>query len=287
MEENKIKLLWSELAQNKGALIGLFICLFFVVLALFGPMISPFSPSELTEALRLPPIWSINGSTFHLLGTDDMGRDTLTRLLHGARLSLFIGFFVVLVSASLGLTLGLISGYYGGKVDKLIMRSMDILMALPSILLAIVIVSILGPGLVNAVLAVAIVSVPSFTRIVRAGVIEEKQKDYVMAARVFGASDFRIMFLEILPNCSAPLIIQCTLGFSDGILNAAALGFLGLGAQPPTSEWGIMLSDARPFIESNPWQVTLPGVCILLIVVAFNLLGDGLRDALDPRLKKG
>ena len=287
MGSNRFKNFWDELTSNKGATLGLGICMFFIIAALLGPILSPFSPSEMTENLRFPPLWSKVNSSYHLLGTDDMGRDTLTRLLHGARLSLFIGLVVVLVSASIGLILGLIAGYYGGKIDKFIMRLMDILMALPSILLAIVIVSILGPGLINAILAVAIVAIPSFTRIVRAGVIEEKQKDYVMAAKVFGATDFRIMFFEILPNCSAPLIIQCTLGFSDGILNAAALGFLGLGAQPPIAEWGIMLSDARPFIESNPWLVTLPGLCILLIVVAFNLLGDGLRDALDPRLKKG
>ena len=282
-----LKTLWQDLSQNKGALLGLGICLFFIVAALIGPILSPFSPSEMTDELRLSPVWVNLEFNKHIFGTDDVGRDTLTRLLYGARLSLLIGFFVVFVSASAGLILGLLAGYYGGKTDKVIMRLMDILMALPSILLAIVIVSILGPGLVNAIFAVAIVSIPSFTRIVRAGVIEEKQKDYVMAAKIFGASAFKIMFKEILPNCSAPLIIQCTLGFSDGILNAAALGFLGLGAQPPTPEWGIMLSDAKNFIESNPWLVTLPGLCILLVVISFNLLGDGLRDALDPRLKKG
>ncbi len=287
MDESKIKQIWNELYQNKGAVFGLAICGTFILSAAIGPLLSPFSPSELTEQLRLSPFWSETTSSLHFLGTDDMGRDTLTRLLHGARLSLLIGFLVVLVSAGIGTMLGLLAGYYGGRTDKLIMRAMDVLMALPSILLAIVIVSVLGPGLINAILAVGVVAIPSFTRIVRAGVIEEKQKDYIMAAKIFGASDFRVMFLEILPNCSAPLIIQCTLGFSDGILNAAALGFLGLGAQPPTAEWGIMLSDARPFIESNPWLVTLPGICILLIVIAFNLLGDGLRDALDPRLKKG
>ena len=216
-----------------------------------------------------------------------MGRDTLSRLLHASRVSLFIGFFVVIISSTVGVILGVIAGFYGGRIDHLVMRSMDVLMALPSILLAIVVVSILGPGLENAILAVAVVSIPSFTRIVRASVLEEKEKDYVKAARIFGTSDLKIMFTEILPNCMAPLIIQITLGFSDGILNAAALSFLGLGAQPPTAEWGIMLSDSRAYIESSPWMVTLPGLCILSVVLGFNLLGDGLRDILDPRLKKG
>ena len=166
------------------------------------------------------------------------------------------------------------------------MRFIDIVMAFPSILLAITVVSVMGPGISNAIIAVAIVAVPSFTRIVRASVMAERNKQYVMASRTFGASNLRIMFFEILPNCLAPLIVQATLGFSDGILNAAALGFLGLGAQPPTPEWGTMLADARPFIESSPWMVTLPGLCILFSVLGFNLFGDGLRDALDPRLKK-
>lgn len=276
-----------DLKKNKGALIGLIVALFFLILAIFGPVISPYTESELTKNLLKGPIWSANYEAGHFFGTDDVGRDTFSRLLYGSRVSLFIGAFVTVISGFFGTFLGLIAGYFSGKVDKIIMRSIDILMALPSILLAIVVVSILGPGLVNAIVAVAIVSIPSFTRIVRAGVIEEKQKQYVQAAITFGTPTWEIMLKEILPNCVAPLIIQTTLCFSDGILNAAALGFLGLGAQPPTAEWGIMLSDARSFIESSPWLVTLPGLCILIVVLSFNLLGDGLRDALDPRLKKG
>ena len=276
-----------DLKENRGALIGLFVCLFFLSISIFGPLLAPFSPSELTDNLTLGPFWTEGSVSSHILGTDDMGRDTLSRLLHASRVSLFIGFFVVIISSTVGVILGVLAGFYGGRIDHLVMRSMDVLMALPSILLAIVVVSILGPGLENAILAVAVVSIPSFTRIVRASVLEEKEKDYVKAARIFGTSDLKIMFTEILPNCMAPLIIQITLGFSDGILNAAALSFLGLGAQPPTAEWGIMLSDSRAYIESSPWMVTLPGLCILSVVLGFNLLGDGLRDILDPRLKKG
>jgi ABC-type dipeptide/oligopeptide/nickel transport system permease subunit len=210
----------------------------------------------------------------------------LSRLLFGARISMGIGFLVVGLSLTFGAVLGLISGYYGGWVDRLVMRTMDLQMALPSILLAIVVVSILGPSLINTVIAVSIVEFPKFVRLVRAQVIAEKGKPYVLASQSFGASSFRQMVINILPNCAAPLIVQGTLGFSDGILNAAALGFLGLGAQAPTAEWGTMLADARPFIESSPWLVTLPGLCIFLAVMGFNLLGDGLRDAFDPKLRR-
>lgn len=197
-----------------------------------------------------------------------------------------IGFSVVTLSLIFGVTLGMSAGFFGGYVDKIIMRFIDILMALPSILLAIVVVAILGPGLVNAIIAVSIVAIPSFTRIVRASVMEEIEKEYVQASISFGAKPWRTLLKEVMPNCMAPLIVQATLGFSDGILNAAALGFLGLGAQAPTPEWGIMLSDARIYIQSSPWLVTLPGLFILFSVLGFNLFGDGLRDALDPRLKR-
>lgn len=279
---------WMDFKKNRGAIIGLSFILFFVLVSIFAPFITPYEPAIIHDGvLRLPPFWVEGGSTQYLLGTDDVGRDILSRLIYGARVSMLIGFFVVIISLSIGTVLGLFSGYYGGKVDWAIMRGVDILMALPSILLAIVVVSIMGPGLENAIIAVAIVAVPGFTRIVRASVLAEKKKQYVQASKTFGASSIRIMFKEILPNCMAPLIVQGTLGFSDGILNAAALGFLGLGAQPPLAEWGIMLSDSRAFIESSPWMVTLPGLCILFSVLGFNLFGDGLRDALDPRLKKG
>lgn len=270
------------LFHNRGALIGLSIVLFFILCALLASLVAPYDPTAMKDgALTLPP-----GTTGHLLGTDDLGRDILSRLLYGSRLSLIIGASVVLLSASIGTLLGLVAGYFGGKVDRLIMRVIDILMSLPSILLAIVVVSVLGPGITNAIIAVAVVSIPSFTRIVRGSVLTEKSKEYVTASISFGASPWRTLFKEVFPNCVAPLIVQATLGFSDGILNAAALGFLGLGAEPPTPEWGTMLADSRAYIESAPWLMTLPGLCILAIVLGFNLFGDGLRDALDPRLKR-
>lgn len=270
------------LFHNRGALIGLTIVLFFIVCALLAGLIAPYDPTSMKQgALTLAP-----GSSGHLLGTDDLGRDILSRLLYGSRLSLIIGASVVLLSASVGTMLGLVAGFFGGVTDRFIMRIIDILMSLPSILLAIVVVSVLGPGITNAIIAVAVVSIPSFTRIVRGSVLAEKSKEYVTASVSFGASPWRTLFKEVFPNCVAPLIVQATLGFSDGILNAAALGFLGLGAEPPTPEWGTMLADSRAYIESAPWLMTLPGLCILAIVLGFNLFGDGLRDALDPRLKK-
>lgn len=277
----------KDIARNKGALLGLIILFLFALLALFAPLLAPYDPTTLNnDFLRAPPIWATGGSRAFLFGTDDVGRDILSRLIYGAQVSLGVGLAVVFLSLIFGILFGLLAGFYGGLVDKIIMRAMDILMALPSILLAIVVVAILGPGLNNAVIAVAVVAIPGLTRVVRASVMNEKHKQYVMAAKIFGRSDLGIMFKEILPNCAAPLIVQATMGFSEGILNAAALGFLGLGAQPPTPEWGTMLSDARSFIESSPWMVTLPGLCILIVVLGCNLFGDGLRDALDPRLKK-
>lgn len=279
--------LFFELKKNKGALAGIIVIFFATLIALLAPFIAPHDPTTIyAEFLRLPPRFVAGGNPQFFLGTDDLGRDLLSRLIFGSRISLSVGFMVVVLSLISGTFLGVIAGFYGGFIDKSIMRLTDLIMSLPSILFAIVIVAILGPGITNAIVAVSIVAVPNFIRIIRAQVMVEKSKQYVSAARLFGASSLRLMFLEILPNCTAPLIVQASLGFSDGILNAAALGFLGLGAQAPMSEWGTMLSDARSFIESSPWMVTLPGLCILVVVLSFNLLGDGLRDALDPRLKK-
>jgi peptide/nickel transport system permease protein/dipeptide transport system permease protein len=279
--------IWSELKKNKGAVAGLVLICFFTFIGLFAPLVSPHDPTITnTDLLRLPPSFS-GGNSSYFFGTDDLGRDLLSRLIYGARISMMVGFLVVLFSTLIGTILGLVSGFYGGIVDRIVMRVMDFIMALPSVLFAIVVVSVLGPGIFNAVIAVTIVVLPSFVRLIRAQVLQEVNKPYVQAARLYGSNNFKLMFKEILPNCVAPLIVQGTLGFSDGILNTAALGFLGLGAQAPMAEWGTMLSDARSFIESSPWLVTLPGVCILLAVLGFNLFGDGLRDALDPRLKKG
>ncbi|MGZ3804899.1 MAG: ABC transporter permease [Pseudobdellovibrionaceae bacterium] len=275
----------KDLKKNKGAFAGLLLILIFILLAALAPLLSPFSPDQVIEgALRLPPNTHFQNYYF-IFGTDDIGRDLFTRLLFGSRISLLVGLSVVVLAASLGTSLGLISGYFGGWTDRIISRVMDFIMALPSVLFAIVIVAVLGPGLLNAIVAVSIVALPNFVRLIRAQVLAEKSKQYVQAAQLYGASHLRILFKEILPNCMAPLIVQGSLGFSDGILNCAALGFLGLGAQAPTPEWGTMLSDARSFLESSPWMVNLPGLCILIVVLSFNLLGDGLRDALDPRLK--
>lgn len=274
---------WGYFAQNRGAVLGLAAITAFIVVAVLAPWISPYDPSRVHDGLlQLRPL--ANGQ--FPLGTDDIGRDVLSRLLYGARISLGIGFLAVCLSVSVGTTLGLTAGYFGGIVGTAILRVMDMMMALPSLLLAIVVVSILGPNLGNAILAVSLVQIPTITRLVRAATLSEKVKPYVAASRCFGASHLRQMFINILPNARAPLIVQATLGFSDAILDAAALGFLGLGAQPPTPEWGTMLADSRPFIESAPWLVTLPGLCILCVVLSFNLLGDGLRDALDPRLRR-
>lgn len=279
--------LFYELKKNKGSMIGIVIILFFILVAFFAWPLAPHDPTTInSDFLRLPPSFTTGGNAQFFFGTDDLGRDLLSRLIYGSQVSLSVGFAVVILSLITGTFLGVLAGYYGGSLDKIIMRITDLIMSLPSILFAIVIVAVLGPGISNAIVAVSIVAVPNFVRIIRAQVMVEKNKQYVLAARLFGANDFRIMFKEILPNCMAPLIVQATLGFSDGILNCAALGFLGLGAQAPMSEWGTMLSDARSYIESSPWMVTLPGLCILVVVLSFNLLGDGLRDALDPRLKK-
>lgn len=282
-----LKDLFFEIKKNKGSVAGLIVIVIAIFVALFASVLAPHSPNLInSNELSLVPFFLEGGNTTYLLGTDDLGRDLLSRLIYGSQVSLAVGFCVVIISLLIGTFFGVLAGYYGSWVDKIIMRITDLIMCLPSILLAIVIVAILGPGIVNAIVAVAIVAIPNFVRIIRAQVMVEKNKQYVMAAKLFGASDYRIMFIEILPNCMAPLIVQATLGFSDGILNVAALGFLGLGAQAPMSEWGTMLSDARNYIESAPWMVTFPGLCILIIVLSFNLLGDGLRDALDPRLKK-
>ena len=278
---------WYFFRQNRGAVIGLCVVGIFVILALLAPWLAPHDPAEVHEsAFNLPPAWQAAGQSQFILGTDDVGRDLLSRLLFGAQVSLGVGFLVVLFSLSFGVALGLLAGYRGGWLDTLIMRVSDVMMALPSILLAIVVVTVLGQSLLNSIIAAAITVIPHFVRLVRAQVLAEKNKQYVLASRSFGARGFRQAVVNILPNCVAPVIVQGTLSFSDGILNVAALGFLGLGAKPPTPEWGTMLSDARAYIESNSWLVTFPGLCILLVVLAFNLLGDGLRDALDPRLKR-
>ena len=278
---------WTYFSANRGAVMGLIIVAVVLLVALFAPLLAPHAPNITDTTVFLkPPAWQSGGSSAYLLGTDAIGRDILSRLMYGARLSLVIGLAVVSVSVIVGTVLGLMAGFFRGIFEIAIMRMMDIILTLPSLLLAIVIVAILGPGLMNAMLAVAIVVLPHYVRITRAAVITETSRDYVTAARMNGASRFRLMFGEILPNCTAPLIVQASLGVSTAILDAAALGFLGLGAQPPSPEWGTMLADAREFVLRAWWVVTFPGLAILITVLAFNLLGDGLRDAFDPKLKR-
>ncbi|MEO8741236.1 MAG: ABC transporter permease subunit [Casimicrobiaceae bacterium] len=278
---------WTYFSANHGAVAGLIVVVVVVLTAVFANVLAPYAPDLTNNAAFLrPPAWQEGGTSAHLLGTDAIGRDILSRLIYGARLSLLIGIAVVALSIVVGISLGLIAGFARGVTEIAILRLMDIILTLPSLLLAIVIVAILGPGLMNAMLAVAVVVLPHYVRLTRAAVISETAKDYVTAARATGARRLRLMFSEVLPNCAAPLIVQASLGVSVAILDAAALGFLGLGAQPPASEWGTMLADAREFVLRAWWVVTLPGIMILVTVLAFNLLGDGLRDALDPKLKR-
>jgi dipeptide transport system permease protein len=278
---------WGYFCENRGGLIGFCFIVVMLLAALFAGQLTPHGPYEqYRDYILTPPAWQEGGLWLYPLGTDEVGRDILTRLLYGGRMSLFIGMMVVSTSLMIGTLIGLIAGYAKGMTDTLIMRAMDIIMALPSLLLALAIVTILGPGLINAAIAIAITYLPHYVRITRASVIAESSKDYVTASRVSGAGVWRLMFITILPNCMAPLIVQASLGFSNAILDAAALGFIGLGAQPPSPEWGSMLSNALEFIQRAWWVVTFPGLMILLTVLAFNLMGDGLRDALDPKMKQ-
>ncbi|MCB0368614.1 MAG: ABC transporter permease subunit, partial [Bdellovibrionales bacterium] len=277
----------GKLLSSLGAKIGFIFVSLFMVVSIFAPVIAPHDYKEVfTESRNIPPVYHAEGSAQFLLGTDDLGRDIFSRLVWGAPVSMGIGFCVVLFSLFWGILLALLAGTLPTWVDNLISRFIDILMSMPSMLMAIVIVSILGPSLLNTIIAVGIVSVPQVYRLVRSQVLLESSKNYVIATKSFGANWWRVAVINILPNCMAVIIVQATLGFSDAILNAAALGFLGLGAQPPTPEWGTMLADARAYIESSPWMVTAPGLCILILVISFNLLGDALRDYLDPKLKK-
>ncbi|KWX75069.1 ABC transporter permease [Paenibacillus jilunlii] len=271
---------WKAFRKNKTAMLGLCIIVFFVLIALLAPLIAPygFKEQELVNRLKAP-------SAAHWFGTDDLGRDMFTRIIYGARISLWVGFFAVIGSIIAGTFLGILAGFYGKWTDMLISRLFDILLAFPSILLAIAIVAILGPSLQNALYAIAIVNIPTYGRLVRAKVLSLKSEEYITAARAIGMTNTRILLTHILPNSLTPIIVQGTLGIATAIIEAAALGFLGLGAQPPDPEWGKMLSDSRQFIQKAPWTVVFPGLSIMLTVLGFNLMGDGLRDVLDPRMK--
>ena len=275
---------WS----NKSAMIGLILIVILVIVAIFAPFIAPNDPYQRSLPFRLKPgIWSEGLSTRYPLGTDYMGRGILSRLIYGARDSLTVGFIAVGIAASLGIFLGLLAGYYGGMIDHVIMRFVDIMFAFPSILLAISIMAVLGPGLEKAMIAIGLVYTPQMARVVRGSVLTVRGAVYIEAEKAIGSSDFRIIVSHILPNVMAPIIVYSTLSIASAILAAAALGFLGLGAQPPRPEWGAMLADSRQYLMSGAWwAVTFPGLAIMITVLALNLLGDGLRDALDPRLRK-
>lgn len=276
---------WHAFSRNKGAVAGLGFMALVSLLAIFAPWVAPHDPIEqYRDHFLQAPVWA-GGTTQFLFGTDELGRDILSRLIHGARLSLLVGLVAVVLALLPGVALGLLAAFSGKWVDALIMRMMDIMMALPALLLAVAIIAILGPGLVNAMIAIALVSLPAYVRLSRASAMTELSRDYVTAARLSGAGTLRLMFVTVLPNCMAPLIVHSTMSFSAAILEISALGFLGLGVQPPLPEWGTMLASARDYIESAWWVVTLPGLTILLSVLAINLMGDGLRDALDPKLK--
>ena len=277
------KKLFFTIKTNKFALVSFVFILFFSSVAVLASWVAPYSFSEVHPGfLKIPPFWLEGGSYHFLLGTDDLGRDFLSRLIYGTRVSMGLGLMVVFLSVLVGTIVGLFSGYLGGRLDRMIMSAVDIMMSFPSILLAIVIVAILGPGLWNTVIAVNVMAWPAVIRIVRGETLREKSKDYVSAVKGFGASPFRVVFKHILPNTTGPLIVQAVLGFSEGLLNIAALGFLGLGARPPIPEWGTMISDGRDLMATSWWLVVLPGLCILFVVLCFNIFGGALRDALDP-----
>ncbi len=273
--------LWRRLRRNRAAIVGAVIVALFVFVAGLAPVLVPFSPIQGNLGDRLQP-----PSPAHWLGTDELGRDILSRILFGARISLEIQIVAVLLALVIGVILGAVGGYLGGYVDNLIMRAMDVLLAFPSIFLALAIIAALGTGLFNLMLAAGIASVPQFARIVRASILSLKEREFVEAALALGSGSNRIMFRHLLPNCLAPIIVQSTLRMATVLLTASGLSFLGLGVQPPTPEWGAMLSNARSYLIVAPHVATIPGLAIMVVVVGFNLFGDGLRDTLDPRLRQ-
>lgn len=271
-----------RLRRDRMAVAGAVLLLCAALVSLLAPVLAPQDPTQTNLAQRLAPI----GTPGYPLGSDELGRDILSRLIWGGRVSLLVGFGAVIVAMVFGVIVGLMAGYFGGWLDSVIMRLIDILMAFPAILLAIAIVASLGPGLRNAMLAISIVGIPYYARIIRGSVLSLRELEFIHAARIIGAPDLRILTRHVLPNCLGPLIVAATLDVGWMIMAAAGLSFLGLGAQPPTAEWGVMLSGGRQFIRVAPHLSVLPGAAILLVVLALNFLGDGLRDALDPRLRQ-
>ena len=273
--------IWNRFKKNRAALIGLGLVIIEVILAVFAPLVAPYDPVKMDlRSARQPP------SSAHLLGADELGRDVLSRIIYGCRISLTLGLVSVSIGLSFGMLLGGPSGYFGGRLDIIVMRVIDVLMSFPTILLAILVVTVVGPGLYNAMLAVGVAQVPLYARLIRGMILKLKEKDFVDAARALGVNNSRIIVHHILPNCLSPLLVQATLNIASAILSAAALGFLGLGAQPPTPEWGAMLSKGRQYMRVAPHITVFPGLAIMLTVLAFNLIGDGLRDAMDPRMSR-
>lgn len=283
---NQIKIqkepgLFKKLIRNRLAALGMIILAVMVLVAIFAPLIAPYPPNKMDVANSL----AVPGSKGHLLGTDNYGRDLLSRLVYGARISIMVGVAAVVFGAIFGTFLGLISGYFGGKLDSIIMRTMDGLFAFPFILLAITLMTVLGQGLLNVIIAIGIANVPGFARIVRGQVLSVKEEEYIEVTRSLGASHSRILFQHVLPNCLAPLIVYGTMSIAGAIISEAALSFLGLGVQPPTASWGSILKDGKDFLVLSPHMATFSGLSILLTVLGINLFGDGLRDALDPKMK--
>jgi len=287
--QRKPRSLWGDvlrrLLRNKLAIVGILMIGSVMLVALLAPVIAQQHPNEAGIFRANPREAKQPPSLEHPMGTDAVGRDMMSLIIYGARISIRIGVFAVGFAIVIGSTLGAIAGYVGGVVDAVIMRVMDIMLAFPSILLALAIVVVIGPGLFNAMVAVGIVAIPTYARITRATVLSENEKDYVLAARAIGVSSSRILWRHILPNILSPIIVTASLGIATAILDAAGLGFLGLGAQPPTPEWGLLLSRNKSYMFTSPWMVFFPGISIMYLVLGFNLLGDGLRDALDPRLR--
>jgi len=277
---------WRHYKQNPLSLIALFVFVLIAIVAIFADLLAPFDPAkQFTNAIHLPPSWYENGETSHLFGTDYIGRDLFSRLVHGARLSLSLASAVVFISATVGIFFGVITSLASYWIDSIIMRIMDFILAIPSLILAVVVVAIIGPGLPNAIYAVALILIPHFVLITRTAIRHEQGKDYVTAMVLDGASKSRLFFQSILPNILPPIIVQVTLAFSISILEISTLGFLGLGAQPPHPEWGTILSESHHNIMFAPWTVAIPGFAILLTLLSVNLVGDGLKDAMETRKK--
>lgn len=286
--ESELKSIWESLKLSKTAVIGMVIIILMILIALvtfitekMGIQILPYDPNEADMSASF-----VAPCAAHWFGTDELGRDIFSRIMDGTKISLFVGFSVVIFSMFFGIILGAVAGYKGGTIDTIIMRLMDIMLSIPGILFAITLMAALGKGLDKAIIAIGIVSIPEYARIVRGSVLSAKESDYTQAARVIGNQDIRIIFKHILPNVISPIIVRATLGISGAILDTAALGFLGLGVQPPLAEWGDMLGRAKGYIFSAPYTLVFPGLAITLAVLAFNLFGDGLSDALDPKSRK-